>query len=229
MQDTGLIPFRERFPDRFFECGIAEQDMVSQAGGLALAGMLPVVHSFSCFLSTRPNEQIYNNATERTKIVYVGGLAGVLPGGPGHSHQSVREISALGGIPGLVMVEPATPAEVEPLLRWCVEEHKLSSYMRLVSIPVEIAFSAPQDFRPVLGQGVSVHPGRDALLICLRPGDAERGSEGGAGDCQARDLGRGRQPAMAQSHRRNGLPRSLPGGAPSSRSTTITLPADRAR
>ena len=76
------------------------------AGGLALAGMLPVVHSFSCFLSTRPNEQIYNNATEHTKIVYVGGLSGVLPAGPGHSHQSVREISALGGVPNLVMVAP---------------------------------------------------------------------------------------------------------------------------
>ncbi len=49
---------------------------------MALTGMLPVVHSFACFLSTRPNEQIYNNATERTKIIYVGSLAGLLPSGP---------------------------------------------------------------------------------------------------------------------------------------------------
>ena len=74
--DTGLVPFRERFPERFFECGIAEQDMVSQAGAMALAGLLPVVHSFACFLSTRPNEQIYNNATEGTKVIYAGSLAG---------------------------------------------------------------------------------------------------------------------------------------------------------
>ena len=53
--DTGLIPFQEEFPDRFIECGIAEQDMVSQAGGMALNGLLPVVHSFACFLSSRPN------------------------------------------------------------------------------------------------------------------------------------------------------------------------------
>src|SRR5205814_6023705 len=71
-KDCGLVEFRERFPERFFECGIAEQDMVSQAGAMALAGLLPVVHSFACFLSTRPNEQIYNNATEGTKIIYVG-------------------------------------------------------------------------------------------------------------------------------------------------------------
>ena len=80
--DTGLIPFRDKYPDRFFECGIAEQDMVSMAGGMALRGLLPVVHSFACFLSARPNEQIYNNATEKTKVIYVGSLAGVLPGGP---------------------------------------------------------------------------------------------------------------------------------------------------
>lgn len=61
--DTGLIPFQKEFPGRFVECGIAEQDMVSQAGGMALQGLLPIVHSFACFLSSRPNEQIYNNAT----------------------------------------------------------------------------------------------------------------------------------------------------------------------
>ena len=96
-------PFQNEFPDRFFECGIAEQDMVSQAGGMALEGKLPIVHSFSCFLSARPNEQIYNNSTERTKIVYVGSLAGLIPGGPGHSHQAVRDISPLAAVPGLIM------------------------------------------------------------------------------------------------------------------------------
>ena len=90
----GLIEFRERFPERFFECGIAEQDMVSQAGAMALAGLLPAVHSFACFLSTRPNEQIYNNATEGTKVIYAGSLGGPGAGGPGHSHQSVRDIAA---------------------------------------------------------------------------------------------------------------------------------------
>ena len=80
--DTGLIPFRERFPRRFLECGIAEQDMVSQAGGMALQGLRPIVHSFACFLAARPTEQIYNNASERSKVIYVGSLAGALPGGP---------------------------------------------------------------------------------------------------------------------------------------------------
>jgi len=169
MLDCGLIPFRERFPDRFIECGIAEQDMVSTAGGLALAGMLPVVHSFACFLSTRPNEQIYNNATERTKIVYVGSLAGLVPGGPGHSHQSVRDISALAAIPGLVLLEPATEAEVGLALDYCLNDATTSCYLRLVSIPVDVPFTVPPDYRLVLGQGVPLTEGRDAVLFTYGP------------------------------------------------------------
>ena len=163
--DMGLEPFRDAYPDRFIECGIAEMDMVSQAGGMALNGLLPVVHSFSCFLSTRPNEQIYNNATEDTNIVYVGGLSGVLPAGPGHSHQSVREISALGSIPNFVMVEPAHPDEVAPLLDWCLNTHNGPSYLRLVSIPFAARHATPKGWKPKLGQGFIAREGKDAAII----------------------------------------------------------------
>lgn len=167
--DCGLIPFRQRFPARFVECGIAEQDMVSQAGGMALRGLLPVVHSFACFLSTRPNEQIYNNATERTKVIYVASLAGLLPAGPGHSHQSVRDISALGGVPDLVMIEPCTEEETAQALAYCVNEAATSCYLRLVSIPAEIPFSLPADHRLVPGQGAVIRDGRDGALIGYGP------------------------------------------------------------
>jgi transketolase len=168
-KDMGLVPFAEKYPERFFECGIAEQDMVSMAGGLALAGLIPVVHSFSCFLSTRPNEQIYNNATERTKIIYVGGLSGVLPAAPGHSHQSVREISAVGGIPGLVMVAPSSAAEVGLLFDWCLERRDGASFLRLVSLPSEVVFALPSGYRPELGRGVALTEGGDAVLIAAGP------------------------------------------------------------
>jgi transketolase len=163
--DMGLIPFAETHPDRFFECGIAEQDMVSQAGGMARSGLLPVVHSFSCFLSTRPNEQIFNNATEGSKIVYVGGLSGVLPAGPGHSHQSLRDISAVGGIPGLVMVEPCCPGEVGPLLDWCLEQHDGPSFVRLISVPYATGARLPAGYRPSLGVGVELRAGKDATIV----------------------------------------------------------------
>ena len=139
--DVGLIPFREKHPSRFIECGIAEQDMVSMAGALAGGGYLPVVHSFASFLSARPNEQIYNNMTEGRRVIYVGSLAGVLPGGPGHSHQAVRDIAALRGIPGLEMISPASELQLVAALEYVFDTSASSCYLRLCSVP----FGLPTD------------------------------------------------------------------------------------
>ena len=167
--DTGLIPFRDRFRDRFIECGIAEQDMVSQAGALALRGLVPFVHSFACFLSTRPNEQIYNNASERKKTVYVGSLAGLLPAGPGHSHQSVRDIALVASIPGMVVLEPSCEAEVEQAVDFCANRTSDSCYLRLVSIPCRVPYSLPSDYRLTLGRGVTLREGTDAVVFGYGP------------------------------------------------------------
>jgi transketolase len=167
--DCGLLPFAERHPERFIECGIAEQDMVSQAGGLALAGMLPVVHSFACFLSTRPNEQIYNNATEGKKVVYVASLAGLLPGAPGHSHQCVRDISALAAVPGLVLLEPSCEREVELAVDYCFERAATSCYLRLVSVPCQVPYEIPSGHRLEEGRGVVLRSDTDAVLFGYGP------------------------------------------------------------
>ena len=141
IKDCGLISFAKTFPDRFIECGIAEQDMVSMAAGMARRGALPVVHSFACFLAARPNEQIYNQCSESSKVIYVGSLAGLLPGGPGHSHQSVRDIGALGSVPNLLMAEPAVEDEVRALLDYLVTVAPESSYLRLVSVKWPVPFT----------------------------------------------------------------------------------------
>lgn len=167
--DCGLVDFRLEYPDRFFECGIAEQDMVSQAGTMALAGLLPVVHSFACFLSTRPNEQIYNNATEGSKVIYVGSLAGLVPGGPGHSHQSVRDISALGSMPGMALIEPATEHEVRAAVRWAVDEAPGSVYLRLVSVRWALPFDPPEVEALVPGRGTVLRTGKDGLFVGAGP------------------------------------------------------------
>jgi transketolase len=166
--DTGQMPARQRRPERFVECGIAEMDMVSTAGGLALRGMLPVCHSFACFLSTRANEQIYNNATERTHVVYVASLAGLLPAGPGHSHQSVRDISAVGAIQGLVAVSPGSEAEVGRALAWCLHEHRGPAWLRLESVPCEVPYETP-DAPLELGVGTVLREGVDGLFIGYGP------------------------------------------------------------
>ena len=167
--DCGLIPFRDRFPDRFLECGIAEQDMVSIASGMAARGLLPVAHSFSCFLSARPNEQIYNNATEQRKVVYVGSLAGLLPGGPGHSHQCVRDISSLGAVPHLVMIEPSCEDEVALAVDYCVNGTEESCYLRLVSILVQVPYALPTGYAMVEGRGAVLRDGLDAVVFGYGP------------------------------------------------------------
>ena len=165
MIDCGLLSFSKNYPERFIECGIAEQDMLSQAGALALKGKLPISHSFSCFLATRANEQFYNNASERTKCIYVGSLAGLLPSGPGHSHQMVHDISILGGIPGLILLEPSCEEEVRMILKYAVEDSIQSTYIRLVSIPYEVPYILPIDYTLEKGKGVALTKGKDAIVF----------------------------------------------------------------
>lgn len=163
--DTGLIPFKNELPGQFIECGIAEQDMVSQAGTMALSGLLPVVHSFACFLTSRAFEQIYNNCTERTKIIYVGSLAGVLPGGPGHSHQAVRDVTAMSGMPGMRIVEPVCSAQVKPALQWAARVYGGSTYLRLTSIPLEGRLELAEVNHLVEGRGHILRRGNDLTLV----------------------------------------------------------------
>ncbi|WP_067479136.1 1-deoxy-D-xylulose-5-phosphate synthase N-terminal domain-containing protein [Actinomadura hibisca] len=171
--DTGLIPFTEKLPERFIECGIAEQDMVSMASGLAARGLVPFVHSFSCFLHARPNEHIYNNATEGRRVIYVGSLAGVLPAAPGHSHQAVRDVSAVGAVPGLVVLEPAGPVQVGAAVEYCASTTD-SVYLRLVSAPVPpevVAMDAgPSGAAPLeVGRGTVVRQGGSTVAIGAGP------------------------------------------------------------
>jgi transketolase len=169
IKDCGLLEFAAKYPQRFVECGIAEQDMASMACGMARRGALPVAHSFACFLSTRPNEQIYNQCSEGSKVIYVGSLAGVLPGGPGHSHQSVRDISALGAMPNLLMAEPAAEAEVEALFDYLVNEATESAYLRLVSVKWPLPFAYPSNAQVQPGRGWVVRPGADAVVFGYGP------------------------------------------------------------
>ncbi|HXG87700.1 MAG TPA: transketolase C-terminal domain-containing protein [Vicinamibacterales bacterium] len=169
VKDCGLVDFRARFPDRFVECGIAEQDMVSMACGMAHRGALPIAHSFACFLAARPNEQIYNQCSESSKVIYVGSLAGLLPGGPGHSHQSVRDISALGSVPKLILAEPCTEQEVDALVDFMVNGTEESSYLRLVSLGWPVPFTLPNNYRAELGRGVVVREGTDAVVFGYGP------------------------------------------------------------
>ncbi|MEX1328197.1 MAG: transketolase C-terminal domain-containing protein [Desulfobacterales bacterium] len=167
--DCGLRLFENAFPQRFIESGIAEQDMVSTAGGIALQGLLPIVNSFGVFLASRANEQIYNNATEKTKIIYVCHFAGLIPAGPGKSHQSMRDISLFGALPNVISIEPANAIETKAALKWCVDEATQSCMLRLAISPSPRTIPLPGDYQFTFGQGSIVIDGRDAVLFAYGP------------------------------------------------------------
>jgi transketolase len=167
--DCGLRLFENAFPQRFIESGIAEQDMVSMAGGLALQGLLPVVNSFGVFLSSRANEQIYNNATEKTKIIYVCHYAGLIPAGPGKSHQSVRDISLFGALPNCIILEPCNAKETKQALKWCVNEADQSCMMRLAISPSPRTIPLPADYQISFGKGTVLQDGKDTVIFSYGP------------------------------------------------------------
>ena len=170
VKDCGIAGFKSKFQERFIECGIAEQDMASMAGGIARLGMLPIAHSFACFLTPRANEQIYNNATEKSKIIYIGTLAGLLPGGPGHSHQSVRDIACMSAMPGLTVIEPSCELEARLAIRWAVEENPESTYIRFVNVPLELPYKLPEDYKLEMGHGVRLSFGNSfAAIVAYGP------------------------------------------------------------
>lgn len=118
--DTGTHLARNIYPDRYIQAGIAEQDMVSMAGTLALAGKTPMVHSFSTFLTMRAAEQIFNNATEYSRVLYFGFLAGLVPSAPGFSHQAVSDVGLMSSVPRMVLIEPSCRAELAAAVSWAL-------------------------------------------------------------------------------------------------------------
>jgi transketolase len=167
--DCRVRQFELTYPDRFIECGIAEQDMVSMAGGLARQGLLPVVNSFANFLASRSNEQIYNNASEKTKIIYVCHYAGLIPAGPGKSHQSIRDISLFGALPNCIILQPCNAEETKMVLRYAVEEAKENCMIRLIIGPSPRQITMPESYKLTAGRGVPLADGKDALIFAYGP------------------------------------------------------------
>jgi transketolase len=166
--DCRVRSFELAYPERFLECGIAEQDMVSAAAGLARHGLLPVVNSFASFLASRANEQIYNQASERTRVVYALHYAGLIPAGPGKSHQSLRDVSLLAALPNVAIVQPANNEETVELLRWVVEDAGESVAVRLAIGPSPRRIELP-DATLRVGRGRVLHDGDDAVLLAYGP------------------------------------------------------------
>jgi transketolase len=165
--DCRVRPFELAEPSRFFEVGIAEQDMVSTAAGLARQGLLPVVNSFASFLASRANEQIYNQASEGTRVVYALHYAGLVPAGPGKSHQSLRDVSLLAALPNVAIVQPTNSEETRALLRWAVDEAEENVAIRLAIGPSPRRIELPEP--PSVGRGTVLADGDGPPLLAYGP------------------------------------------------------------
>jgi transketolase len=167
--DCRVRTFEEAFPERFLECGIAEQDMVSVAGGLARHGLVPVVNSFASFLASRANEQIYNNASEDSKVVYGLHYAGLIPAGPGMSHQSLRDVSLLAALPNMTIVQPANAQETKAIVAWAVGEAEGNVAIRLAIGPSPRHIELPVGYEVAPGRGAALREGTDVLAFAYGP------------------------------------------------------------
>jgi 1-deoxy-D-xylulose-5-phosphate synthase len=112
---TGLLPFQARFPDRFFDVGIAEQHAVTGAAGMAMGGLRPVLALYSTFLSRAWDQVVYDVALHRLPVVFCLDRAGIT-GDDGASHHGVYDLALLSKVPGMRVLAPSSAQELHQML-----------------------------------------------------------------------------------------------------------------
>ena len=112
---TGLLPFESRFPDRFFDVGIAEQHAVTAAAGMAMSGLRPIVALYSTFLSRAWDQVVYDVALHKLPVVFCLDRAGIT-GDDGPSHHGVYDMTLLSKVPGMRVLAPSSAQELQQML-----------------------------------------------------------------------------------------------------------------
>lgn len=172
---TGM--FKKAYPDRFFDCGIAEQNMIGVAAGLAAAGKVPVASSFAMFASGRAYEQIRNSVGYPHLNVKIGAThAGISVGEDGATHQCCEDLALMRTIPGMTVLNPADYVEAGQVLRAAVKMEG-PVYMRFGRLAIPTIFDSTYRFE--IGKGVQLTEGTDVTLIAtgLLVGEAIKAAE----------------------------------------------------
>jgi len=158
-----LDAFKKAFPDRLINVGIAEQDMVGVAAGLANGGRIPFVSAASCFLTARALEQIKADVAYSNRNVKLCGMSpGVAYGELGPTHHSIEDIAWLRAIDNLTIVVPADPTETAAALRWAAEVDG-PVFVRVSRIAVPEVNPEGYSFTP--GRAVTLGEGSDVTLV----------------------------------------------------------------
>ena len=156
--------FQKAFPDRFIDCGIAEENMMGVAAGLAAAGKVPFASSFAMFAVGRAYEQIRNSIGYPHLNVKIGAShAGISVGEDGATHQCIEDIALMRMIPGMVLINPSDYIEAKAAVR-AAYEHDGPVYMRFGRLAVPVLNTDP-DYKFELGKGVVLREGKDLTII----------------------------------------------------------------
>lgn len=168
---TGLNAFSERFPDRFFDVGIAEQHAVTFAAGLASNGLKPVVPIYSSFLQRAYDQVLHDVSLQNLHVVLVVDRAGIV-GEDGETHQGIYDICYMRHMPNIAIMAPADYTELALMLRYAVLEHKGPVAIRYprgkgsINIASEIKITGEIDVAPVeYGRGVLLKEGKDVTML----------------------------------------------------------------
>lgn len=161
---AALEPFFERFPERFINAGVAEQNMIGMATGMAEAGLTPYVYSISTFASMRGYEFIRNGPVLHDLSVRIVGIGeGADYSHNGITHYALEDIALMRAQPGLTVVNPASSGQVGPMLR-AVQDTTGPAYIRLSKVSYSVP-GMPDDFK--LGRAHQIRAGEDVAIIAL--------------------------------------------------------------
>src|SRR5215469_6062784 len=162
-KSTMTTYFAKEFPDRFFSCGIAEANMVGVGAGLAMAGKIPFVASFSVFVMNKAFEQMRIGAAYgRSNLKVVGTHSGISIGDDGPSQMSVEEIALACSLSGFVVIAPADEASTKALVR-AAAAYNGPVFIRTGRPKAPVIYNGDQKFE--IGKSVQVAEGRDVTII----------------------------------------------------------------
>ncbi len=155
--------FKKAFPERFFDTGIAESNMMSLAGGLATTGFTVFASTFAMFAAGRAFEQVRNTICYPHLNVKIGAThAGISVGEDGASHQCCEDIALMRSIPGMVIINPADDIEARAAV-FAAAEHDGPVYMRFGRLAVPRLFD--EDYKFEIGKAVTLKEGTDVTII----------------------------------------------------------------
>ena len=154
--------FASKYPDRFFDMGIAEGNMVGTGAGMALAGKIPFICSFACFVIGRFEQIRMSIGYSRANVKIVGTHSGIGIGEDGYSQMALEDIALMRSLPNMVVIQPADAVETERAVETIVR-HKGPVFLRLMRQKVDDI--NPPDYRFQLGKGVILRPGKEVSLM----------------------------------------------------------------